>query len=59
MLGYDPYVDESLVSQYSIKLMSLPELLQEAARVLSGQWPRSVVNQSVKPDVNSTKENAR
>ena len=30
VLGHDPYVDESLVSQYSIKLMSLPELLQEA-----------------------------
>ena len=29
---------------------------QEAARVLSGQWPKNVVNKSVKPKVNLVKE---
>ncbi len=29
---------------------------QEATRVLSGQWPRNVVNKSVKPKVNLVKE---
>ena len=29
---------------------------QEAARVLKGQWPRNVVNRSVKPKVNLTQE---
>ena len=29
---------------------------QEAARVLSGRWPKSVVNKSVKPKVNLVKE---
>ena len=29
---------------------------QEAARVLSGQWPKAVVNKSVKPKINLVKE---
>ena len=29
---------------------------QEAARVLSGRWPRNVVNKTVKPKVNLVKE---
>ena len=31
-------------------------MLQEAIRVLSGQWPRNVVNKSVKPKVHLVKE---
>lgn len=30
LLGYDPYVDESLAKQYEITLVSLPELLKES-----------------------------
>ena len=29
-IGYDPYLDESLVREYGITLMSLPELLKES-----------------------------
>jgi lactate dehydrogenase-like 2-hydroxyacid dehydrogenase len=29
---------------------------QEAARVLSGHWPKNVVNKTVKPKVNLVKE---
>ena len=31
-------------------------VLQEAARVLSGRWPKNVVNKSVKPKINLVKE---
>ena len=31
-------------------------MLQELARVLSGQWPKYAVNKSVKPKVNLVKE---
>ncbi|GAI03883.1 unnamed protein product, partial [marine sediment metagenome] len=30
VLGYDPYVDKSLVKEYGVTLMSLPELLKES-----------------------------
>jgi D-3-phosphoglycerate dehydrogenase len=30
VLGYDPYLDESLAKEYDITLISLPELLKEA-----------------------------
>jgi len=46
-------------ASYSDKAFSLPAkiVLQEAARVLSGQWPKNVVNKAVKPKVNLVKGN--
>ena len=45
-------------ASYSDKAFSLPAkiVLQETARVLSGRWPKNVVNKSVKPKVNLVKE---
>jgi len=46
-------------ASYSDVAFSLPAkiVLQEAARVLSGQWPKNVVNKAVKPKVNLVKGN--
>ena len=43
---------------YSDEAWRLPQklVLQEATKVLSGRWPKSVVNKSVKPKVNLVKE---
>ena len=54
LLKMDNVVVTPHSAAYSDKAFSLPAkvVLQETARVLSGRWPKNVVNRSVKPKVN-------
>ena len=58
LLKMDNVVVTPHSASYSDKAFSLPAkiVLQEVARVLSGRWPKNVVNESVKPKVNLVKE---
>jgi len=58
LLKMDNVVVMPHCASYSDEAFSLPAkiILQEAARVLSGRWPKNVVNKSVKPKVNLVKE---
>jgi len=55
LLKMDNVVVTPHSAAYSDKAFSLPAeiVAQETARVLSGQWPKNVVNRSVKPKFNS------
>jgi len=58
LLKMDNVVVTPHSASYSDVAFSLPAkiMLQEAARVLSGRWPKNAVNKSVKPRVNLIKE---
>ncbi len=58
LLKMDNVVVTPHSASYSDVAFSLPAkiVLQEVVRVLSGRWPKNVVNESVKPKVNLIKE---
>ncbi len=58
LLKMDNVVVTPHSASYSDVAFKLPRIvtLQEALRVLSGQWPKNVVNKTVKPKVNLVKE---
>jgi D-3-phosphoglycerate dehydrogenase len=58
LLKMDNVVVTPHSASYSDEAFSLPAkiVLREAARVLSGRWPKGVVNKSVKPKVDLIKE---
>jgi len=58
LLKMDNVVVTPHSASYSDAAFKRPRIimLQEAARVLSGRWPKNVVNKTVKPKVNLVKE---
>jgi len=58
LLKMDNVVVTPHSASYSDVAFSLPAkiVMQEAARVLSGRWPKNVANKGVKPKVNLVKE---
>ncbi|MBA7704997.1 Glyoxylate/hydroxypyruvate reductase B [subsurface metagenome] len=58
LLKMDNVVVTPHSASYSDQAFSLPAkiVMQETVRVLSGRWPKNVVNKSVKPKVNLVKE---
>ncbi len=58
LLKMDNVVVTPHSASYSDKAFKLNSVIvgQEAARVLSGRWPKNVVNKSVKPKINLVKE---
>ena len=58
LLMMDNVVVTPHTASYSDAALELQPInvAQEAARVLSGRWPKNVVNKTVKPKVNLVKE---
>ncbi len=58
LLGMDNVIVTPHSANYSDAAFRQQRIIvgQEAARVLSGQWPRNAVNPTVKPKVNLLKE---